>query len=271
VPIYWSRPLSDVTYEQESQLRQVILRFVEAVADRGSSLPKIKLVKLLYLLDLEAWKRKGALATGLDWQFFHYGPYTTTLEPVLEKAEGVYFHRIDLRRSQVQRLAAIASRLGRAQVPVENELIYLYKPLPGLPDEPIADQFVAGIADRIVQKWAGEDTDTILAAVYATEPIAQRVRYQPIDWNLAPREPGIYGNLARHFTISEPLRQSIEQKWAVWQETGRDRWLSYEPEPWLFDDAWAAAIKRMDEDEGTPGVYDFRITGPLPPTHGPDA
>lgn len=259
-----------VTYEQESQLRQVILRFVRAVADRGASLPKIKLVKLLYLLDLEAWKQRGTLVTGLDWQFFHYGPYTSTLEPVLERAEGVYFQRIELQRNQSQRFAATATRLGHTRVPIENELVYLFKPLSGLPDEPIADSFVANLADRIVDRWAIKDTDEILTFVYATEPIAQGRRYEALDWNLAPREPGLYGNLARHFPIPETLRTSIEGAWANWRETGKDAWLPYEPEERLFDETWFAALARMNEDEGAPALYDFRITGALPQAQGFD-
>jgi hypothetical protein len=259
-----------VTYEQETQLRQVILRFVEAAADRDVSLPKIKLVKLLYLLDLEAWKRKGAPTTGLDWQFFHYGPYTPTLEPVLERAEGVYFNRIQLQRSQSQQFAAAARMLGGADVPIENEVVYLYKPLRGLPDEPIADPFVARIADQIAQKWAGADTEAILTFVYGTEPISQGKKYTPVDWNLAPREVGPFGSRARHFAISDDVRRSISGGWTAWSETGADQWLPYEPESWLFDEQWFAALARMDEDEGAPAVRDFRITGALPRVPGTD-
>jgi hypothetical protein len=259
-----------VTYEQESQLRQVILHFVQAVADRGASLPKIKLVKLLYLLDLEAWKTKGVPVTGLDWQFFHYGPYTATLEPVLDRAEGVYFNRVELERGQSRRLAATATRLGHAQVPVENEIVYLYNPLGGLPDEPIADPFVAGLVERVAQRWAGESTDSILSFVYTTEPIARGERHAPLDWNLAPREVGAYGNRARHFAISDELRASIQSAWAAWRERGTDNWVSYEPEEWLFDDQWFAALVRMDEDEGSPAVP-VRIAGTLPRAQSTDA
>src|SRR2546427_287138 len=62
---HWSRTTRHVTYEQESQLRQIVGRFVEAVANRGASLPKIKLVKLIYLLDLEAYRERGYPITGL--------------------------------------------------------------------------------------------------------------------------------------------------------------------------------------------------------------
>jgi hypothetical protein len=259
-----------VTYEQESQLRQVVLRFVQAVADRGASLPKIKLVKLLYLLDLDAWKRHGAPATGLDWLFFHYGPYAPDLEPVLERAEGVYFHRIELPRLQTQRLASTVHRLGQQEVPVENELVYLYRPIAGLPDEPIEDAAVSDLAGRVTQRWASEDTDSILAFVYATQPIARGRRYWPIDWNLEPREPGIFGNRARHFVLSSDLRASIEGTWSTWRESGHDVWGSYEPERWLFDDRWFAALARMDEDEAASPALDLRIRGPLPQPLQPD-
>lgn len=252
-----------VTYEQERQLRQLILFFVQAVADRGASLPKIKLFKIFYLLDLEIWRLRGAVATGLDWVFYHYGPYAHALEPVLERAEGVYFERRELRAHESRQLAAKAAQLGEAGIPLENEVVYLYRPLRGLPDERIEDSFLLRVAQRISGKWAASDTASLLEHVYSTPPIAHGKRYQPIDWNLAPREVGRYGSRARYFLFPDETRAAIETAWSRWQESGADRWTPYEPAEWLFDEVWEHALGRMDADEGKPATG-LRIAGDLP-------
>jgi len=179
-----------VNFDQERLLRQVILYFTHAVADRGSSLPKIKLVKLLYLVDLAGWHERGTPVTGLDWVFFHYGPYAPSLEPLLDRYEGQYFERRKLSRQATQRLVGEASQLGRATVPTENEVVFLFIPLANLPDEPVEDSLVAGLAERVAQRWAGSATEDLLRFVYATQPIAKGRRYEPIDWNLQPRDSG---------------------------------------------------------------------------------
>lgn len=265
------KALPPVTYEQERLLRQVILEFVRAVDDRGSSLPKIKLVKLLYLVDFEAWKRRGIVSTGLEWSFYHYGPYTTTLEPVLERAEGQYFNRVELPREQSRHLQMKAAQLGNAQVPLESEVVYLYRPIPFLADEPIEDLFVAELVSTVAARWAAATTDEILEHVYATPPIARGVRYRLIDWNLAERGAALFGSKARYFQISDATRAEIDNVWNTWRRTGRDGWTAaYEPEERFFDDVFAAAMARMDDDEGADAIYDVRIVGALPQRHGAD-
>jgi hypothetical protein len=252
-----------VTYEQERLLRQLILEFVRAVADRGASLPKIKLVKLLYLVDLAAWETKGEIATGLDWMYYHYGPYARSLEPVLDRYEGQYFEVRQLSRQATSRAVAEASRLIHGQVPIENEVVYLFIPIPGLPDEAIEDSVVAGIAERLAQRWAAASTEEILRVVYETQPIARGTRYEPIDWNLQPRTVGVFGNRARSFALSGATRQSLDEAWAEWEATGHDRGRAYEPEAWLFDNLWLEfnERQRQEVEKELPAV---RVARPRP-------
>lgn len=260
-----------VNYEQERLLRQVIQAFVRAVDDRDSSLPKIKLVKLLYLLDLASWRRNGRLATGLDWVFFHYGPWSAALEPVLERAEGQYFTQVGLPFSEIHRLQTKFKQLEQGDIPLINEVVYLYKPIRFVTDEPIEDEDVRQLVSEIASRWAAATSEEILDHVYATLPVSNGTRYRPIDWNLAEREAGLFGNKARDFTISDGVRGEVERAWRSWDQTGRDRWsTAYQAEEHFFDEVFAAAMARMDADEGSDAVHQFRIVGALPkPQLGP--
>ena len=152
-------------YQHEAQLRRVILHFVEAAADRGVSLPKIKLVKLLYLVDLASQETTGRIATGLDWIFYHYGPWAPALDAVLDRAEGMYFRRVDWEPRHRQHLQAANVRLGGEAVD-DPEVVYLYLPLPGLPDEPIEIE-PSETVDLATEKTS--DLDSELESVEASE------------------------------------------------------------------------------------------------------
>src|ERR1035441_5186960 len=44
---------------------------------------KTRLVKLVYLSEVEYFRQTGQRLTGLDWKFYHYGPYAPALSPLL--------------------------------------------------------------------------------------------------------------------------------------------------------------------------------------------
>ena len=56
---------------------------VQRVQEREGELSKTKLVKLLYLIDVEHYRRFRKTLTDLTWYFYHYGPYAFELESVL--------------------------------------------------------------------------------------------------------------------------------------------------------------------------------------------
>ena len=66
-------------------LNQIITHLVVELRDAGASVGKTKLVKLLYLIDVENWRRRQKTLTGLEWQFYHYGPYAFEIDDALEE------------------------------------------------------------------------------------------------------------------------------------------------------------------------------------------
>ena len=48
------------------------------------SFGKTKLVKLLYLIDVENYRRRRNILSGLEWRFYHYGPYAFEIADALE-------------------------------------------------------------------------------------------------------------------------------------------------------------------------------------------
>ncbi len=59
----------------QDALRTVFVRLLAAGADMHASITRMKAVKLLYLIDLETMRATGDTATGVPWQWHHYGPW----------------------------------------------------------------------------------------------------------------------------------------------------------------------------------------------------
>ena len=66
-------------------LKHLITHLAVELRDAGSSIGKTKLVKLLYLIDVENWRRRRKTLTGLEWRFYHYGPYAFEIEDALNE------------------------------------------------------------------------------------------------------------------------------------------------------------------------------------------
>ena len=72
----------------DPRLRDLIAYVVARTRERGVTLTRTKLVKLLYLMDVERVRGRRDPLTGLTWVFFHYGPYAYALIDTLEDMEG---------------------------------------------------------------------------------------------------------------------------------------------------------------------------------------
>jgi hypothetical protein len=62
----------------------LVLAVLGEAANAGVSLSKTKLLKLLYLIDLEVYRATGRIATRWSWKFLHFGPWTAEYDRALE-------------------------------------------------------------------------------------------------------------------------------------------------------------------------------------------
>ena len=66
-------------------LRHLISHTVTELTDMGAGFGKTKLVKLLYLMDVENYRRRQETISGLEWCFYHYGPYAFEIDSALNE------------------------------------------------------------------------------------------------------------------------------------------------------------------------------------------
>jgi hypothetical protein len=147
--------------------RRALIRYIVARSrGRDITLNRTKLVKLLYLVDVERVRARREPLTGLRWVFFHYGPYAFELIDELEAMEG----------------SELIARSWHDSV--------LYQAAPGAPD---AEEWPAPTrmtVDRVIDRFAPLELNELLDYVYFhTGPMVDAVRGKPLDLSLARSDP----------------------------------------------------------------------------------
>jgi hypothetical protein len=132
--------------------------------EKGGFATKTKLLKYLYLLDLETYRKTQTTLTGFDWVFHLYGPWARQYDEVLAELEARDI--ISLRSGNRPDLDTI---FIDARQPVQ-----LSQAFPRIVDELSAR--------RIIEAWADRPTGEILDYVYFhTAPMRDAHRGEPLN------------------------------------------------------------------------------------------
>jgi len=152
-------------------INDVIPAIASYVRERDAYLSKTKLLKLLYLFDVEYFRRYRRTFTQFHWKFFHLGPWTNELDPVLE----------DLIRLDVLRAIPSSNPEFDSKNLVSAEECELEKLFKSYTDE--------SILKSVLNKWAERTTGEILDYVYfQTEPMEYGMRNTPLDFSVIPQQ-----------------------------------------------------------------------------------
>lgn len=147
----------------------IIKQIIKSAKEQEINAPaKTKLVKLLYLLEVEYYKHYQKRLTDLKWQFYHYGPYTSEIESILGSPD------ID----EIP-FALGGGKLGRHYDLVKEEAeVYL-------------SSDVKRLIDHAVKEWGDIDLNKLLDYVYfETEPMREAKRGELLDFTkIKPWKP----------------------------------------------------------------------------------
>jgi hypothetical protein len=156
---------------EDPDLQSLIAYLVARSRERQVTLTQTKLVKLLYLIDVERYASGRASLSGLRWVFFHYGPYALELPETIEP----------MRDSE--RLIAEGFKDS-----------LLYRAAPGAPDGEEWPPATRRQVDEVIRRYAALELNELLDHVYFhTAPMRDAKRGQELDMTLArsapPRRP----------------------------------------------------------------------------------
>ena len=228
-----------------ADLKPLIAYLVDQVKDQWGTPNKTALVKLVYLVDVECRRKLGKPATGLEWRFHHYGPYSAQLErdinhnPFLEvfgDRNSGYGFSISSDCREIQ--AAFSTSFGPA---------------------------VRRVADGVVTQWGLETLDALLEYVYfETEPMQGARRGEILDFSTIQPEDGPARSEAR-LTFSNEFISGLRAQWDQRRKTpDTPRQEQEAPDEPVYDEVYEEALRLMDEEEGmTPEIpRRHRIKGP---------
>jgi hypothetical protein len=194
-------------------VRKLLLYIVDQLQDMEAQISTIRLVKILYLIDLEYYIRHKKILTEIDWVYYHYGPYFFALDDILRSAS------IDLDAREVE----TASGKGFTfRIFDEQDISKLV--------EYATEQQI----NRIIKKWALEETPEILNYVYNTPPIKLGKRGNPLDFSL----------IFEKEILSQEITESIPNTMAYRLMLASENILAKEWDTPEEDEAWAYLSKK---------------------------
>jgi len=144
-------------------VKSIVLYLVDQLRDNDSPISTIRIIKFLYLLDLEYYNRHYETFTGIDWVHYKYGPYFYSWPTIVNE---------------------IGYRLSVEEVTTERGDGFTYKV-----DEPykIDDKVSFGVQsmiNRIVKQWGDENLEEILDYVYSSLPVKHSQLNEEIDFTV---------------------------------------------------------------------------------------
>ena len=209
-------------------LNNLIVHTIAKLVDMQAVFAKTKLVKLLYLVDVENYRRSRRTLSGLHWYFYHYGPYAFEIDDALDELS------LDVPQESIKTGSghnAIVFRPDRSMRSRLGEFV-------GTPE--------LRLVDRVIQKWAETELNPLLNHVYFyTEPMADAERGEPLDFSTIQRhrpQRSIEGSLEM------PPDRLDEYRARFKEAMGKRTRPRLEPAP-RFDEVFWEGLARMNWEE----------------------
>jgi hypothetical protein len=213
-----------------NRLTDLLVGIVAYVTQHHGYMTKTKLLKLVYLLDVEFYRAHGTIFSGFRWKYFHLGPWTREFDPLLERLifDGCI-------TEQTSQRSDYDTKFLRSAEPAD-----LKKPFDTYKDE--------AILKTLLDTWGPTTTGEILDYVYfRTEPMEHGVRNESLDFSVVLQQvPGTYKRSSSSKTSGEisRLRREFAQKIATRSSPSQPQFT--EPR---YDDEFRAAMEKLDSGD----------------------
>jgi hypothetical protein len=211
--------------------KQLIPVIVSYVAQHGGSVTKTRLLKLLYLFDVEYYRTHRETFTGFSWKFFHLGPWAPEYDETLSRLVA---HE-DLIESE-SAWADYDTKFYRTPRPHDFDKLF-----------PAVKDWAA--LKCVLETWGTRSTGEILDYVYfRTDPMEHGVRHETLDFSTIPTErPLAYTRSSSGKTQKEiaALRRKFQQQTA---DRASVRKAGY-TKP-RYDEQFFEALSRIDKLTG---------------------
>lgn len=180
----------------EQKVISIVKQLLKRAEEEGIyTIGRTKLVKLLYLAEVEYYRLYQKRLTDLKWKFYHFGPYPMKIQDILGSPD-----------------------LEEEEIELSNGRTFLKYSIPfdeGV--ESYVDWEVERLITQIVRRWGDEDLNKLLDYVYfETEPMRDAKRGEILDFSKIPKWEkeeikSISLNQKKLSQLREKLRSHIAQ------------------------------------------------------------
>lgn len=213
------------------QARPLVLGILTRIREREGTANKTKLLKLLYLADIEYYRATGRTMTGFNWIFYLYGPWAPEYDALLKQ----------LQDENAIRLQAWASAGVEGERIILNEEAQLEKLIP------TANAFLR--TRRLIDVWADKGVSSLLDYVYfETEPMRDARKMESLDFSKVSAEPPPPYRRAKSGTDVKELRRLKEKFQEITKKTlSEPSGVRHDQAP--YDATYVKALEVLDEQE----------------------
>jgi len=211
-------------------LTDLIAGVATCVRESGGAPTKTKILKLLYLLDIESYRKTEATLTGFDWKFYRFGPWAAAYDETLLAA--VHENKVAINAPNADEGAVFVNPIIK---------VSLAKLFPNIVQELTAK--------RIIETWATKPTVELLDYVYFhTAPMRDAIRNEELDFSTVTREEKLPHYTGIKTQMGEKERQQKRaQLLRSLSSTTKTPMTPLNPPP-KYDDNYYSAIVRLESD-----------------------
>lgn len=177
----------------EDTVKNAVLYILERAENKEVSIGKTRLIKILYLLDLENYKLKQMILTGLNWIFYKYGPYTFEIEEFLNKI-GIEEEEIYMGGGKI--FSKLKKEFGEEDIKLDIE--------------------TKSIIEKLIEEWGTAELNELLDYIYFdTEPMMKaQTRGEILDFSSVM--PAKFYTV-KQYKVSKKQGEKIIQKIKEWE------------------------------------------------------
>ena len=231
-----------------------ILKYILSVASNEDGFDRelnpIHLIKYVYLVDLDyAFYNKGETYTGINWQFYHYGPWNTELyrkiDPVLVSAGAK------------KKIFPTKYEKDSIRYFFERELSY----------DKLGFKMDLGVQGSIQQyvRRFGNDTSKLLSFVYNTKPMVNATPNQVLDFKVCMKGEAFAKTKvsAKELTVRQQKKmkqkvQDLRQKMKKKIEGKKKRKALLKPPEPRYDKVYFNGIDLIEEEVESPEFKELK-------------
>ncbi len=211
------------------EAKDLALAILTRIEEREGTANKTKLLKLMYLADIEHYRTTRETITGFDWLFFLYGPWAKDYDALLEQldAEGtITLEKWSTGSVEGERVST-RTRVSLDKVGFSNDAFFR--------------------TQRQVDAWADSGIPRLLDYVYfQTEPMQNAEKMKPLDFTKVSKEPPMLYRRRSSGTSPGDI-QRLRRRFLETKKQGADEPFPYQSAP--YDAAFLDAMSILEREE----------------------